>query len=84
MILIFDSDPLLESFSLQISGKNRLESLPSETVVAWTDPIVGAVAEPPKVTPYIIREGDSFQVLCIGLGNPIPTVSLYVDGHRIK
>ena len=69
---------------LQINGKRRSESLPSETVVAWTDPLIGAVAEPPKVTPYVIKEGDSFQVLCIGLGNPIPSVSLYVDGHKIK
>ena len=41
--------------SVQISDTSRTESLPSETVVAWTDPIIGAVAEPPKVTPFLIR-----------------------------
>ena len=24
------------------------------------------------------------QVLCIGLGNPTPTVSLYLDGHLVR
>ena len=25
-----------------------------------------------------------FQVLCIGLGTPLPTVSLYLDGHLVR
>ena len=38
------------------------ESLPSETIVVWTDPTIQAIAEPPKVTPNEIHEGDNFQV----------------------
>ena len=39
------------------------ESTPSETILVWTDPAIQAIAEPPKVTPNEIREGDSFQVV---------------------
>ena len=78
-------------------------SEPSETVVAWTDPIVPAFAEPPNIQPrYLqhqtflaansnhatfrsgVREGDSITVLCIALGTPTPTVTLYVAGHPIR
>ena len=60
-------------------------SEPSETVVAWTDPIVPAFAEPPAIQPRSgVREGDSITVLCIALGTPTPTVTLYIAGHPIR
>ena len=31
-----------------------------------------------------MREGDSVTVLCIALGTPTPTVTLYVAGHPIR
>ena len=31
-----------------------------------------------------MREGDSITVLCIALGTPTPTVTLYVAGHPIR
>ena len=33
---------------------------------------------------YISQSNVIYQVLCIGLGNPVPTVSLYLDGHLIR
>ena len=31
-----------------------------------------------------VQEGDSITVLCIALGTPTPTVTLYVAGHPIR
>ena len=31
-----------------------------------------------------MQEGDSITVLCIALGTPTPTVTLYVAGHPIR
>lgn len=62
----------------------RVLSEPSETIVVWTEPVVAAVAEEPKIIPGNIVEGESFQVLCIGYGNPTPSVALYLDGHRVR
>ena len=46
-----------------LKDKTIQESLPSETIIAWTEPSVQAIAEPPKVTPSILQEGDNFQVI---------------------
>jgi hypothetical protein len=60
-------------------------SHPSETIVAWTNPIVPAFAESPAVHPNEgIVEGDSMTILCIALGTPTPTVTLYLGGHPIR
>ena len=54
-------------------------SNPSDTIIAWTDPIIPAFAEPPAVHPEEgLKEGDSMTVLCIALGTPTPTVTLYL------
>lgn len=60
-------------------------SLASETLVAWTDPALPAFVETPVVQPAnIIAEGTSMTVLCLALGNPAPTISLYVGGHLVR
>ncbi|XP_055528945.1 Ig-like and fibronectin type-III domain-containing protein 1 [Wyeomyia smithii] len=60
-------------------------SLPSETLVAWTDPALPAFVDPPTVHPSdIISEGGSMTILCLALGNPAPTISLYVGGHLVR
>ncbi|XP_055857089.1 Ig-like and fibronectin type-III domain-containing protein 2 [Episyrphus balteatus] len=60
-------------------------SLASETLVAWTDPALPAFVETPTVQPSdIIAEGGSMTVLCLALGNPAPTISLYVGGHLVR
>ena len=69
--------------TILVKGSGNIESEPSETIVAWTEPIVGAVVERPKISPQSLVEGDNFTILCIGLGNPIPTVTLYMDGHTV-
>lgn len=84
------------------------ESLPSETLVAYTDPALPAYVDvcnhlspifidtvvddqifllfqPPTVHPDgEIAEGGSMTILCLALGNPIPTISLYVGGHFVR
>ncbi|EDW26268.1 GL24598 [Drosophila persimilis] len=60
-------------------------SLPSETLVAWTDPALPAFVDPPTVHPADnIAEGGSMTILCLALGNPAPTISLYVGGHLVR
>ena len=60
-----------------------VESEPSETIIAWTDPIVPAIAEPPRVQPETgVREGSSITVLCIALGSPTPKITLYIAGKQ--
>ncbi|ALC43811.1 CG17839 [Drosophila busckii] len=63
----------------------RASSLPSETLVAWTDPALPAFVDPPTVHPADnIPEGGSMTILCLALGNPAPTISLYIGGHLVR
>lgn len=42
-------------------------------------------AQPPTIHPAdIVAEGGSMTVLCLALGNPAPTISLYVGGHLVR
>ncbi|KAL7051028.1 hypothetical protein ACKWTF_004301 [Chironomus riparius] len=60
-------------------------SLPSETLVSWTDPALPAVVDPPTVHPSdFVSEGSSMTILCLALGNPVPHVKLYVGGHLVR
>ncbi|KAL1497939.1 hypothetical protein ABEB36_008819 [Hypothenemus hampei] len=60
-------------------------SMPSETLVAWTDPAYPAFVEPPTVHPInLVIEGSSMTVLCIAMGNPLPTISLYISGRLVR
>lgn len=60
------------------------ESRPSETLLAWTDPAYPAFVEKPTVHPMnLIVEGGNMTVLCIAMGSPPPTVSLYISGLLI-
>ncbi|XP_013190125.1 Ig-like and fibronectin type-III domain-containing protein 1 isoform X2 [Amyelois transitella] len=61
------------------------DSLPSETLVAWTDPAYPAYVEPPAVNPVnLVREGFSMTILCIAMGTPTPTISLYISGRLVR
>ncbi|XP_037951206.1 Ig-like and fibronectin type-III domain-containing protein 1, partial [Teleopsis dalmanni] len=63
----------------------KATSLPSETLVAWTDPALPAFVDPPTVHPADnVAEGGSMTILCLALGNPAPTISLYVGGHLVR
>lgn len=61
------------------------ESRPSETLMAWTDPAYEAVVEVPTIHPMnIVLEGGSMTVICVAMGTPMPTVSLYISGVLIR
>jgi len=58
---------------------------PSETLLQWTDPVIPAFVETPAIVPGPnVKEGTSFSVLCIAMGSPKPTVTLYLSGHPIR
>ncbi|XP_019771440.1 Ig-like and fibronectin type-III domain-containing protein 2 isoform X3 [Dendroctonus ponderosae] len=60
-------------------------SMPSETLIAWTDPAYPAFVEPPTVHPInLVIEGSSMTILCIAMGNPMPTISLYISGRLVR
>ncbi|CAG2057021.1 unnamed protein product, partial [Timema podura] len=61
------------------------QSLPSETLIAWTDPAYPAFVEPPTVHPInLVMEGSSMTILCIAMGTPMPTISLYISGRLVR
>lgn len=61
------------------------QSLPSETLIAWTDPAYPAFVEPPTVHPInLVMEGNSMTILCIAMGTPLPTISLYISGRLVR
>ncbi|XP_061379093.1 Ig-like and fibronectin type-III domain-containing protein 2 isoform X2 [Danaus plexippus] len=60
-------------------------SPPSETLLAWTDPAYPAFVEPPTINPVnLVVEGSSMTILCIAMGTPTPTISLYISGHLVR
>ncbi|KAK9885477.1 hypothetical protein WA026_010969 [Henosepilachna vigintioctopunctata] len=60
-------------------------SMPSETLIAWTDPAYPAFVEPPTVHPInLVIEGSSMTILCIAMGTPMPTISLYISGRLVR
>jgi hypothetical protein len=39
----------------------------------------------PTIHPVdMVLEGSSMTILCIAMGTPLPTVTLYLDGHPIR
>lgn len=61
------------------------DSLPSETLLAWTDPAYPAFVEPPTINPVnLVVEHSSMTILCIAMGTPTPTISLYISGRLVR
>jgi len=61
------------------------ESAPSETLLAWTDPAIEPKVDVPTIHPInIVLEGGSMTVLCVAMGSPMPTISLYVSGVLVR
>lgn len=40
--------------------------------------------QPPAVQPEVVAEGGTMTIFCLALGNPVPTISLYIGGHLIR
>lgn len=75
----------LYSTALVISNNTKIESTPSETLIAWTDPAFPAFVEAPTIHPInMVTEGSTMTVLCIAMGTPLPTVTLYINGHPLR
>ena len=95
----------LYSTALIIRNKTKIESSPSETLIAWTDPAFPAFVEvglpdqfksephcyanyifqAPTIHPInMVTEGSTMTVLCIAMGTPLPTVTLYINGHPLR
>lgn len=71
--------------AVMIKNGTKLESEPSESLIAWTDPAFPAFVEAPTIHPIdMVTEGGNMTVLCIAMGTPLPTVTLYIDGHPLR
>lgn len=67
------------------ASNGKGESRPSETLMAWTDPAFEPVVELPTIHPMnLVLEGGSMTVICVAMGTPMPTISLYISGQLIK
>lgn len=68
-----------EMYVTALSGKE--ESRIQETLTAFTDPAYAAFVEAPHIHPSTqIMEGGNMTVLCVAMGSPVPTVSVFVNG----
>ncbi|XP_064458219.1 Ig-like and fibronectin type-III domain-containing protein 1 [Ornithodoros turicata] len=68
------------AFTVSAMAKN-MSSTPSEVALAWTDAAIPAFVNLPLVIPAgPIMEGVNMTVMCIAVGVPTPTVSVYVNG----
>ncbi|XP_021960351.1 Ig-like and fibronectin type-III domain-containing protein 1 [Folsomia candida] len=67
------------------SNDDKGESQASETLIAWTDPAHSPFVEPPRIQPLnLLIEGRSMTVVCVALGDPTPSISLYINGKLMK
>lgn len=43
------------------------------------------IEQPPAIQPNdVIPEGGIMTIFCLALGNPVPTISLYIGGHLVR
>lgn len=50
-----------------------------------TNKIVFEPFQPPTVHPInLVIEGSSMTILCIAMGTPMPTISLYISGRLVR
>ncbi|XP_050529397.1 Ig-like and fibronectin type-III domain-containing protein 1 isoform X2 [Daktulosphaira vitifoliae] len=83
--MLEDLSPNSQYIIYVIATSKNGNSLPSETLIAWTDPAYPAFVEPPTVHPInLVIEGSSMTVLCIAMGTPSPTISLYISGRFVR
>ncbi|XP_060521519.1 Ig-like and fibronectin type-III domain-containing protein 2 isoform X2 [Cylas formicarius] len=83
--MIKDLSPNTQYIIYVEASTDKGVSMPSETLIAWTDPAYPAFVEPPTVHPInLVIEGSSMTILCIAMGNPMPTISLYISGRLVR
>ncbi|RWS04782.1 Ig-like and fibronectin type-III domain-containing protein C25G4.10-like protein, partial [Dinothrombium tinctorium] len=73
------------AITIQSKTDKNATSAFSEVVLVWTDPAIPAAVNIPVIIPAgPIVEGSVITVMCVGMGIPTPTVSLYVNGFLMK
>ncbi|KAL3272723.1 hypothetical protein HHI36_014185 [Cryptolaemus montrouzieri] len=83
--MISSLDPNTQYIVFVKAVTEKGSSLPSETLIAWTDPAYPAFVEAPTVHPInLVIEGSSMTILCIAMGTPMPTISLYISGRLVR
>lgn len=54
-------------------------------MLVWTDPAIPASVNLPVIIPYgPIVESTNVSLLCVAMGTPTPTLSLYVNGQLMR
>jgi len=75
---------LVYATTITVHEGTSIESSRSEELMAWTDMVEPAVVETPTIEPAELNVGTNMTVTCIAMGTPLPTVTLYINGHRIR
>lgn len=72
------------AFAVQAkSNKNQTSQL-SEVIIVWTNPAIRASVQLPVVIPAgPIMEGSNVTFMCVAMGIPMPTLSLFVNGQLV-
>ncbi|RWS28779.1 Ig-like and fibronectin type-III domain-containing protein C25G4.10, partial [Leptotrombidium deliense] len=69
------------AITIQSKTNKNVTSTYSEIVLVWTDPAIPATVNLPVIIPAgPIVEGADITAMCVGMGIPTPTVSLYING----
>lgn len=72
-------------YAIAVRAQNAMGhsySVLSEILLAWTEAPTPAFVNPPLIIPAgPIIEGRNITIMCIALGTPAPTVSLYINGE---
>ena len=73
------------AFAVKAKTESGLESVLSEMIVAWTDPVSIVTVDPPKIEPDgPIIEGQTATIKCDATGTPTPLISLLMNGKIVK
>lgn len=56
----------------------------SETVLAWTDPSLPLEISQPFIHPFPVIEGSMVTIRCEAIGYPVPNMTIYVNGRKVK
>lgn len=72
------------AISVRARSSNGQVSPLSETLLAWTDPSLPLEISQPFVHPFPIIEGSMVTIRCESIGYPIPNMTVFINGLKVK
>jgi hypothetical protein len=91
---------LVYATAITVNNEKEVESSGSENLTVWTEAAIPAFVEvllslqagqffrfvfqTPTIEPADLHIGTNMTVHCIAMGTPLPTVTLYINGHLLR